>query len=174
MHRPVGTERWISYTYTTPLQYPWIWNTLWQRLYTGGGELGTTTHLGDTLFGRPRELSPPDQQNHHLDPPRLPDSLRVPVRRGDVSPIPFPEVSQLNPIPQLDLKRVLCGCHASPERAPPTNTTMFLVLSTLGCARLGLSSAPRPYLNNHGLRNSANVVAPQARPECPEPSQSRH
>ena len=97
IRRPVGAD---AYTCTTtPSSFPWNWNTLWQGQYERGGELGAITQLNYTFFGRPRGLPPPNQQNHHLDPPRLPNSLRVPVRRGDVTPILFPEVSQLNLIP---------------------------------------------------------------------------
>jgi hypothetical protein len=73
---------------TTPLSFPWSWEVSYNR----GEELGAIKHLSDNLFRRPRGLSPPDQQNYHLDPSRLLNSLRVPVRRGDATPVPFPKL----------------------------------------------------------------------------------
>ena len=81
VHRPVRT---IYACTTTPLSSPSSWNTPRQLSYNGGGELGTIKHFSDNLLRRPRGL-PPDQQNYHLDPSRLLNSLRVRVRRGDAT-----------------------------------------------------------------------------------------
>jgi hypothetical protein len=89
VHRPVRTAYACT---TTSLSFPWSWNTPCQLSYNGGGELGAIRHLSGNLFRRPRGLPPPDQQNYHLDPSRLLNSPRVPVRRrGDATPISFPK-----------------------------------------------------------------------------------
>jgi hypothetical protein len=89
VHRPVRTAYACT---TTPLSYPWSWNTPCQVSYNGGGELGAIKHLSDNLFRRPRGIPPPDQQNYHLDPSRLLNSPRVPVCRGDATPVSSPKL----------------------------------------------------------------------------------
>ena len=85
-HQPVKT----AYARTTTrLSFSRSWSTPCQVSYNGGGELGAIGHLGDNLFRRTRGLPPPDQQNYHLDPSRLLNSPRVPVRRGDATAVPF-------------------------------------------------------------------------------------
>lgn len=111
VHRPVRT----AYTCTTtPLSFPWSWNKPGQVSYDGGGgELGAIKHLSDNLFRRPCGLPPPDQQDYRLDPSRLLNTRRV-VRRGDITPVPFP-----NPIPCLGVKIIVFHMDGDPRHSFP-------------------------------------------------------
>jgi hypothetical protein len=89
VRRPVRTTYACT---TTPLSFPWSWDTPFQVSYNGGGELGAIEHLGDNLFRRPRGLPPPDQQNYHLD-------LTPFAFRGDATVLPYHFSSFFNSTP---------------------------------------------------------------------------
>lgn len=86
VHQPVRT---VYACTTTPLSFSWSWNRPYQVSYNSGGELGAIKHLSDNLFRRPCGLHTLDQHNYRLDPSRLLNSPRVPVRRGDATPVIF-------------------------------------------------------------------------------------